>query len=82
MRFDRGNIFGADMSDLKQLEKRLAAAIANLSGGKSQTAENAALKAELKALKKQRVADVAELDALLGKLKPMLEGGAKCLKLQ
>ncbi|MBL4807961.1 MAG: hypothetical protein JKY31_11860 [Rhodobacteraceae bacterium] len=62
------------MSDIENLEKRLATAIANLSGGADLAAENAKLKSELAALKKLRKADVAELDTLLAKLKPMLEG--------
>ena len=62
------------MSNLEDLEKRLTAAIANIAADSGLAAENAALKAELFALKKQRKADVAELDALLAKLKPILEG--------
>ena len=61
------------MSDLENLEKRLASAIAGISVDNGIKAENKALKAELEALKKQRKADVAELDALLEKLKPILE---------
>ncbi len=73
MRFDSGENYGADMSNLENLEKRLAAAIKNLPLGAELVAENAALKSELKALKAQRKADVAELDSLLAKLKPILE---------
>lgn len=64
---------GLGMSKLNELEKRLTAAIANLPQWDGLTAENAVLKAELTSLKAQRKKDVAELDALLAKLKPMLE---------
>jgi len=61
------------MSDLENLEKRLAAAIAKLPRQGQMGAENAALKSELVALKAQRRKDVVELDTLLAKLKPLLE---------
>ncbi len=64
---------GLGMSKFDELEKRLTAAIKNLPRGTDLTAENTALKAELAALKTQRKKDVAELDTLLAKLKPMLE---------
>ncbi len=73
MRFDKVGHYEANMSNLENLEKRLAAAIENLSGGAALMAENALLRADLTALKAQRKADVAELDSLLAKLKPILE---------
>lgn len=68
------------MNELKSLEDRLKSAVARietaaLTGNDTSglAAENAQLKADLTTLKEQRRADMAELDRLMEKLRPMLE---------
>lgn len=71
------------MSDLKSLEARLDAALERISaatpaGGESAdaaklAAENQALADKLDALNAQRNQDLAQLDELLGQLRPLIE---------
>lgn len=70
----------AEMNELKSLEDRLKSAVARIETAASTgndtyglAAENAQLKADLATLKEQRRADMAELDRLMEKLRPMLE---------
>jgi hypothetical protein len=74
------------MSDLKQLEARLHAALSRLEAARSRpaaegdperlkalVAENAELRASLASLAAVRQADVDRLDALIAQLRPLVE---------
>ncbi len=68
------------MNELNTLEERLKSAVARIetaaladSDTSGLAEENTQLKADLATLKEQRRTDMAELDRLMEKLRPMLE---------
>ncbi|MEO1550141.1 MAG: hypothetical protein AAFR93_06870 [Pseudomonadota bacterium] len=65
------------MAKIAELEARLDAALAKIrqapKAGASDPSETQALQAALDGLRAERDRDVAELDALLAKLKPLIE---------